>query len=237
MNQIQIIRTADISEIKEIIQPSYNRLCRGQSNEGWPLNCSFFRNKSEKYITCEELFGKTWCQTDEDPRKTTFPATLDNNAIKYFPHLVLLVQLQQNYVNPTPLLDVSYDIYMPLFCACGEGKENMDKDGKIFVIERCEYSGLCCKLENSEMAIISNQNYPIYNDRMRKQAGAMIKTCVMLNGKLCFCDISNAKNKRVSEYIFPKELKPAILKNLAQELNVVDLGKYFYDKDKWEERL
>lgn len=72
---------------------------------------------------------------------------------------------------------------------------------------------------------------------MRKQSGAMIKTCVMLNGKLCFCDISNAKNKRVSEYIFPKELKPAILKNLAQELNVVDLGKYFYDKDKWEERL
>lgn len=230
------INTANISEIKDIIQPSYDRLCRGQSDKDWALDCSFFRNKSEKYITCEELFGKTWTQSDNHPYKTSFPQVFDNGAINFFPHLGLLVQLQQNQ-RSTPLLDVSYDIFMPLFCACGEGRENMDKDGKIFVIERCEYSGLCCKLENSEMTIISNQNYPIYNDRMRKQAGAMIKTCVMLNGKLCFCDISNAKNKRVSEYIFPKELKPAILKNLAQELNVVDLGKYFYDKDKWEERL
>ena len=232
---MEIINTANISEIKDIIQPSYDRLCRGQSDKDWALDCSFFRNKSEKYITCEELFGKTWNQTDEDCRKTTFPALLDNFAIKFFPHLGLLAQLQQNQ-RSTPLLDVSYDIYMPLFCACGE-EENMDKDGKIFVIEYCDYSGTCSKLKDSEMTVISNQNYPIYNDRMRKQSGAMIKTCVMLNGKLCFCDISNAKNKRVSEYIFPKELKPAILKNLAQELNVVDLGKYFYDKDKWEERL
>ena len=234
MKQREIIRTANISEIKEIIQPGYKRLCRGQSNANWDLSCSFFRNKTDKYITCEELFGKTWYQMDEDCRKTTFPAILDSFAIKYFPHLGLLVQLQQNHVNPTPLLDVSYDIYMPLFCACGEGKENMDKDGKIFVIEYCDYSGTCSKLKDSEMAVISNQNYPIYNDRMRKQAGAMIKTCVMLNGKLCFCDISNAKNKRVCEYIVPKELKPAILKNLAQELNVVDLRKYFYGEDNWE---
>lgn len=234
---MEIINTANISEIKDIIQPSYDRLCRGQSDKDWALDCSFFRNKSEKYITCEELFGKTWNQTDEDCRKTTFPALLDNFAIKFFPHLGLLVQLQQNHVNPTPLLDVSYDIYMPLFCACGEGKENMDKDGKIFVVERCDYLGMCSELKDSEMAIISNQNYPIYNDRMRKQAGAMIKTCVMLNGQLSFCDISNAKNKRVSEYIIPKKLKPAILKKLAQELNVIDLGKYFYDKNQWDEGL
>ena len=230
---MEIINTANISEIKDIIQPSYDRLCRGQSDKDWALDCSFFRNKSEKYITCEELFGKTWNQTDEDCRKTTFPAILDNFAIKFFPHLGLLAQLQQNQ-RSTPLLDVSYDIYMPLFCACGE-EENMDKDGKIFVIEYCDYSGTCSKLKDSEMTVISNQNYPIYNDRMRKQSGAMIKTCVMLNGKLCFCDISNAKNKRVSEYIIPKERKSAILKNLAQELNVIDLGKYFYGKNQWEE--
>ena len=234
MNQIQIIRTADISEIKEIIQPSYNRLCRGQSNEGWPLNCSFFRNKSEKYITCEELFGKTWNQTDEDCRKTTFPATLDNFAIKFFPHLGLLAQLQQNHVNPTPLLDVSYDIYMPLFCACGEGRENMDKGGKIFVIECLDYAGVSDDLDNSEMQVLSNQNIPIFNNRMKKQAGAMIKTCQTIGWKMCFCDISKAGNKKVSEYIIPKELKPVILKNLAQELNVIDLGKYFYGKDNWE---
>ena len=232
---MEIINTANISEIKDIIQPSYDRLCRGQSDKDWALDCSFFRNKSEKYITCEELFGKTWNQTDEDCRKTTFPALLDNFAIKFFPHLGLLAQLQQNQ-RSTPLLDVSYDIYMPLFCACGE-EENMDKDGKIFVIEYCDYSGTCSKLKDSEMTVISNQNYPIYNDRMRKQSGAMIKTCVMLNGKLCFCDISNAKNKRVSEYIIPKERKSAILKNLAQELNVIDLGKYFYGKNQWEEKL
>ena len=230
-----IINTADILKIKEIIQPSYKRLCRGQSNKNWDLNCSFFRNKLKKYITCEELFGKTWCQADEDLRKTTFPPTLDNNAIKYFPHLGLLVQLQQNYVNPTPLLDVSYDIYMPLFCACGEGKENMDKDGKIFVIECLDYAGVSDDLDNSEMQVLTNQIIPIFNNRMQKQAGAMIKTSQHMKAKSCFCDISKAGNKKVSEYIIPKELKPAILKNLAQELNVIDLGKYFYDKDKWEE--
>lgn len=229
------INTSDINEIRNTIQPGYKRLCRGQSNANWDLSCSFFRNKAEKYITCEELFGKTWNQTDEDPRKTTFPPTLDNNAIKYFPHLGLLVQLQQNHVNPTPLLDVSYDIYMPLFCACGEGKENMDKDGKIFVIERLDYVGASDDLDNSEMHVLSNQNTPIFNNRMQKQAGAMLKTCMLIKWKMCFCDISKAGNKKVSEYIIPKELKPAILKNLAQELNTIDLSKYFYDKDKWEE--
>jgi hypothetical protein len=48
-----------------------------------------------------------------------------------------------------------------------------------------------------------------------------------MNAKSCFCDISKAGNKKVSEYIIPEELKPAILKNLAQELNVIDLRKYF----------
>ncbi|MBS7299147.1 MAG: FRG domain-containing protein [Eubacteriales bacterium] len=172
---MEIINTANISEIKDIIQPSYDRLCRGQSDKDWLLNCSFFRNKSEKYITCEELFGKTWNQTDEDCRKTIFPALLDNFAIKFFPHLGLLAQLQQNHVNPTPLLDVSYDIYMPLFCACGEGRENMDKDGKIFVIECLDYAGVSDDLDNSEMQVLSNQNIPIFNNRMKKQAGAMIK--------------------------------------------------------------
>lgn len=231
---MEIINTANISEIKDIIQPSYDRLCRGQSDKDWLLNCSFFRNKSEKYITCEELFGKTWNQTDEDCRKTTFPALLDNFAIKFFPHLGLLAQLQQNHVNPTPLLDVSYDIYMPLFCACGEGRENMDKDGKIFVIECLDYAGVSDDLDNSEMQVLSNQNIPIFNNRMKKQAGAMIKTCQTIGWKMCFCDISKAGNKKVSEYIIPKELKPVILKNLAQELNVIDLGKYFYGKDNWE---
>ncbi len=232
------INTAVISEIKDIIQPSYDRLCRGQSDKDWALDCSFFRDRAEKYITCEELFGKTWNQSDENPRKTTFPQTLDNNAIKFFPHLGLLVQLQQNHVNPTPLLDVSYDVYMPLFCACGEGKKNMDKDEKIFVIEMLDdYSGMSDGLDNSEMQILDNQNIPIFNNRMQKQAGAMIKTCMIVKWKMCFCDISKAGNKRVTEYVIPKELKPAILKNLAQELNVIDLGKYFYDKDKWEESL
>ena len=116
--------------------------------------------------------------------------------------------------------------------------ENMDKDGKIFVIEMLdEYSGIFDDLDNSEMQILDNQNIPIFNNRMQKQAGAMIKTCMVVKRKMCFCDISKAGNNRVTEYVIPKELKPAILKNLAQELNVIDLGKYFYDKDKWEESL
>ena len=197
------INTANISEIKEIIQPSYDRLCRGQSDKDWALDCSFFRDKSEKYITCGELFGKTWNQTDEDPRKTTLPLTLDNNAIKYFPHLGLLVQLQQNHVNPTPLLDVSYDIYMPLFCACGEGKENMDKDGKIFVIECLNnFAGVSDDLDNSEMEVLCNQNVPIFNNRMQKQSAAMLKTSQNLNAKLCLCDISKAGNKNRNNLIF-----------------------------------
>ena len=228
------INTSNISKIKEIIQPSYDRLCRGQSDKDWALNCSFFRNKAEKYITCEELFGKTWTQADNHPYKTSFPQVLNNGAIKFFPHLGLLVQLQQNQ-RSTPLLDVSYDIYMPLFCACGEGKENMDKDGKIFVIEYLDYAGMSDDLDNSEMHVLTNQIIPIFNNRMQKQAGAMIKTSQHMKAKSCFCDISKAGNKKVSEYIIPKDLKPAILKNLAQELNTIDLSKYFYDKDKWEE--
>ncbi|MDY6264989.1 MAG: FRG domain-containing protein [Fibrobacter sp.] len=227
------INTANISEIKDIIQPSYDRLCRGQSDKDWALDCSFFRNKSEKYITCEELFGKTWTQSDNHPYKTSFPQVFDNGAINFFPHLGLLVQLQQNQ-RSTPLLDVSYDIYMPLFCACGEGRENMDKDGKIFVIECLDYAGVSDDLDNSEMQVLTNQIIPIFNNRMQKQAGAMIKTSQHMNAKSCFCDISKAGNKKVSEYIIPEELKPAILKNLAQELNVIDLGKYFYGKDNWE---
>ena len=228
------INTANISEIKNIIQPSYDRLCRGQSDKDWALDCSFFRNKSEKYITCEELFGKTWTQSDNHPYKTSFPQVFDNGAINIFPQLGLLVQLQQNQ-RSTPLLDVSYDIYMPLFCACGEGKENMDKDGKIFVIECLDYAGVSDDLDNSEMQVLTNQIIPIFNNRMQKQAGAMIKTSQHMKAKSCFCDISKAGNKKVSEYIIPKDLKPAILKNLAQELNTIDLSKYFYDKDKWEE--
>lgn len=231
-NLMQTINTTDISEIKNIIQPSYKRVCRGQSDKNWTLDSSFFRKQSDKYITCAELFGKTWDESDEKLSKTTFPPTLDNEAINYFPHLGLLVQLQQNNNKPTPLLDVSYDIYMPLFCACGEGKENMDKDGKIFAIERLDYTGGCNDLDNSEMVILSNQNTPTYNNRMHTQAGAMIKTCMIMNGNLCFCDISKAGNKRVSEYIIPKELKPEILENLASELNVRDLGTYFYGKNK-----
>lgn len=228
-----LISTTNISEIKNIIQPSYKRVCRGQSDKDWALDCSFFRGQTGKYITCAELFGKTWDESDEKCSKTTFPPILDNDAINYFPHLGLLVQLQQNHSKPTPLLDVSYDIYMPLFCACGEGKENMDKDGKIFVIESLDYTGGCNDLDNSEMVILSNQNTPTYNDRMHIQAGAMIKTCMIMNGNLCFCDISKAKNKRVSEYTIPKDLKPAILENLACELNVRDLEIYFYGKEKW----
>ena len=221
-----LISTTNISEIKNIIQPSYKRVCRGQSDKDWALDCSFFREQTDKYITCAELFGKTWDESDDMLSKTTFPPTLDNEAINYFPHLSLLVQLQQNHNKTTPLLDVSYDIYMPLFCACGE-------DGKIFVIERTDYCGGCNDLDNSEMVILSNQNIPTYNDRMRVQAAAMIKTCMIMNGDLCFCDISKAGNKLVTEYVIPKELKSNILENLAQELNVRNLGLYFYGKDKW----
>lgn len=222
------IKTADILEIKRIIQPSCNRLCRGQSNEEWPLNCSFFRNNPDEYVTCQDLFGMTWNASDENLLKTTFPSILDNSAIKAFPHLGFLVQLQQNYNRSTPLLDVSYDIFMPLFCACGGGKENMDKNGKIFIIEYCEYVSVYGKLDNPEMNVLNNENMPIYNDRMRIQSGAMIKTCVFLGGKLHFCDISKANNKRVSEFIIPKELKPQILKNLKCELKTNDLEEYFY---------
>ena len=227
------INTCNISEIKNIIQPSYKRVCRGQSDRDWILDCSFFREKENKYIACTELFGETWDESDEELFKTTFPPTLNNEAIKLFPHLCLLVQLQQNHNKKTPLLDVSYDIYMPLFCACGGGTENMDKDGKIFVIERLDYVGGPNELENSEMVILSNQIMPTYNDRMHKQAGAMVKTCMIINGQLCFCDISKAGNKQVSEYIIPKELKPDILENLANELNVRNLEMYFYGKDKY----
>lgn len=229
------IDTANIDDIRKLINPSYNRLCRGQSDKAWDLNCSFFRNKERKYITCEDLFGKSWNQSDENLYKTTFPPTLDNNALKLFPHLALLVLIQQNNENPTPLLDVSYDIYMPLFCACGESKENMNKDGKIFVIERTDYTGSDGNIGKSEMEILTNQVLPIFNDRMKKQAGAMLKTLNILNGKLCFCDISNAKNKKVYEYIVPKDLKPKILENLAKELNTIDLRKFFYDKNQWNE--
>lgn len=231
MNQnVFLLNTANVSEIKSIIQPSYNRLCRGQSDEDWPLNCSFFRNDADKYITCQDLFGMTWNDSDENPLKTTFPSVLDNGAIKAFPHLGFLVQLQQNYNRSTPLLDVSYDIFMPLFCACGEGKEYMDKNGKLFVIEYCEYVSICGKLDNPEMHVLINENMPTYNNRMRVQSGAMITTSVFLDGKMHFCDISKAKNTHISEFIIPKEMKPLILENLQRELKTTDLKEFFYGK-------
>jgi hypothetical protein len=224
------VNTSDISEIKSIISPSDKRLCRGQSNKRWTLNCSFFRKKKKKYISCKKLFGETWDDADDNPLKTTFPPCLDNQAINIFPHLGFLVQLQQNHTKKTPLLDVSCEIYMPLFCACGEGKENMDKDGKIFVIERLDFVGYGYELEHSELNVLNNYNIPTYNDRMRKQAGAMLRTTGIIagSGKLCFCDIGMAKNKKVSEFIIPQKLKPEILKNLAEELKTSDLEEYFY---------
>ena len=108
----------------------------------------------------------------------------------------------------------------------------MNKDGKIFVIKRIDITG---GDDKSEMEILTNQVLPIFNDRMKKQAGAMLKTLMFLNGKLCFCDISIADNKNVYEYIVPKDLKPKILENLAKELNTIDLRKFFYDKSQWNE--
>lgn len=228
MNNIKI-NTTDIQEIKNIIHPSLKRVIRGQANKDWKLDCSFFRKKRKKYITCKKLFGLTWNDNDENLLKTTFPCSLENESIKFFPHLGLLVQIQQNFINSTPLLDVSSDIYMPLFCACGEGREYLDKDGKIFVIESTNYCGGCNELENSEMQILSNDIIPTYNNRMQRQNGLMIKTCMNMYGDLCFCDITKAGNKKISEYIIPAKNKKEILINLKYELKCDDLNKYFYE--------
>ena len=174
------------------------------------------------------MFGETWDDAFDDPRKTTFPICLDKKAMMLYPHLALLVLLQHNKNKTTPLLDVSYDIYMPLFCACGEGKENMDKDGMIFIIECLDYFGGCNQLENSELIALFNQSISTYKDRMKKQLGAMIRTGMIVNGDLCLCDISLSKNKRISKYVIPKNLKPDILKNLSYELKKKNLAKYFY---------
>ena len=225
------ILTTVIDDIKSIINPTYKRVARGQSDCNWKLDCSYFRNTTQKYETCKNLFGKSWTDDDESAIKTTFPLCMDNGSLQAFPHLGLLIQIQQNYKNPTPLLDVSTDIYMPLFCACGEGKENLNKDGKIFIIEiddHCYVGGCKNTPIDTESRILSNAIIPTFNDRMKKQNGAMIRTMDVINGDLSFCDISTSGNTKITEYIIPAENKLKILNNLKYELKTTNLNYYFY---------
>ena len=108
----------DIDEIKKYINPSKKNPIRGQSNKDWKLDCSYFRNKTDKYVKCKDLFGLTWTEDMEHILKTTYPIEAGGAGIKAFPQLAYLTMLQQNYDFKTPLLDVSSKIvilqYMPV---------------------------------------------------------------------------------------------------------------------------
>lgn len=242
-----ILNETDIDKIRKLLNPSLSKnLLRGQSNSVWSLTSSFFRKNPQlnNFIHCKDFFGPyQWnCvnpnyihPTDDDkPLRTSFPYSIDKNSkgLAAFPQLYSLVIQQHNGILPTPLLDVSYDVEMPLYCAC---KEDWDKDGKLYVlnIDNSDSIGL----DDFESSIFYIEDGISPYNRLIKQKGMFIKTIGWTSQQktgfagLAFGDISISKNIKIDEYIIPKVNKQIILYNLAQKINskqkIISLYDYF----------
>ena len=245
-----VLEETDIRKIRAVINPSLkNRYVRGQSRSSYKLTASFFRKhkriyhqKDTAWIFCrnyfspyewkEEVKGEWHKDDDDNPLRTTFPMGIGEcgENSEMFPQLIGMAIQQHHGVLPTPLLDVSYDVEMPLYCAC---RNHLESDGKLFVVSvnHDDYWGN----NDFETEPLYFQNMLSPHNRLRRQKGMFLRTTAWMRDDeiayndpgLAFGDISLSFNAEVEEFIIPKENKAAILYNLAALLKP-ELSLYDY---------
>lgn len=204
--EINIRNLSEILDIRKIINPhqTNNFLFRGQADKNWKIESSLFRNgfdeNKEKLIYSEIKHINHEQFTSED--------------------FIKLASNMQHYGIPTRLVDWTGNILNALYFACVSSKEDMSKDGSVFMmsfsdivdigVEEHEEIQAFFKYKYGKNLSISEglfpilkkiydnnkQNYQIIktiltNDRIRSQDGYF---------SICF----EAKEEEVTEFLIYK---------------------------------
>ena len=198
-------------------------MLRGEPSTDFKLVSSFFRDKRYKSISFEKYYGKYNFDDEEFDRGLLFANCgiiyfdSDNKNLLNFPHFPGTMISQHTGKYRTPLLDVSYHIFAPIYFACKTYKDKSGKnlysntDGRIYRFR--EKSGTLDPNKPFSEFII-NASIPTPHDRMMKQDGEFIATFMIKDGKSYFSDISKSRNLSIDEYIIPKAEKPKFIKML-----------------------
>ncbi|MCB0461511.1 MAG: FRG domain-containing protein [Flavobacteriaceae bacterium] len=140
---------------------------RGQANFEWNLQPSVYRfNNFLRYQTA--VYENTLLQFK--PEKPLPPLIHTEYDLEW-------LMLCQHYGVPTRLLDWSSDFTTALFFACYD-KENLNKDGVLFICDKNDYSSLNSYGEfqqnSRNVGKISFMKTMIPNPRMRSQSGCFM---------------------------------------------------------------
>lgn len=189
------------------------RFVRGESRYDRPLKCSYFRNYKFDCIAAENLFGELYKES------RYFGIGIDGELEQSrCPEEVIYLILKQHRRIHTPLLDVSTDIYAPLYFAC---KSHNDIDGQLYLFTYNHNSQSNLKTE-----FFSARNIETSNGRSNKQSSAFILTHGFEDDKLHFYDISRSEVV-ADRFLIHNYDKEKILEDLREFLNCRDLDKYF----------
>ena len=181
---------------------------RGQSNFGYSLKPSLFRN--ENLLKHEDDIKNDVCQMYPELHKEK-----GLNLKAYFQH----------YGLPTELLDVTRNPLAALFFACfvGEDKQNKNEDGRVLIF----------RIKNTEITVIGNKEEPLNNSK--SESGYK---CIRTNfnserikhqdGAFLYCEKDSRirdslENENRTLLLITKDNKEKILK----ELRLLGIDEYF----------
>lgn len=200
----------------------YHTFLRGESRYHPKLSASYFRNGETSIKACE-IFGLLYKKERNPYREALFGCFLRDTI---YPseapiELIYLIGLQHEGIS-TPLLDLSVDIYAPLYFACKDHNTKSDmEDGLIYKLDDFnDDSDIKCNIFNANKIITKD-------DRARKQQSAFALThSYSEEDGLVFYDICNS-NCSVTGWKIHGEDKIKILEDVKKELKTEDLDSYF----------
>lgn len=162
---IEIGSTAEALSYLYELSLNQSSLCfRGQADFGWAVQPSIYRfSNFSRFQTVQfERF-----LLNSKPPKPSPPLTHTEFDLEW-------LMVSQHYGMPTRLLDWTSDILIGLYFACA-GKENLDKDGALFICDQGDYPSYNAYDEDAMISQeLSFVNTNVINPRMRLQSGSFM---------------------------------------------------------------